>query len=170
MKFALVGQMVASSQAGFHLVVICPHPGDTTPLEDYYNPVCRNAATNIRIVTKEQMSGPDLLPGVDLVFESASTIGIEAVCQRIPVVDWFSEIGLERLTKATGSSTWPLCAQGSSFLYKDSDDLDVVRSMANGTAADYQRLVDELYPKPTRKGIALEKILEEIERVAVLTH
>jgi hypothetical protein len=42
--------------------------------------------------------------------------------------------------------------------------------MANGTAADYQRLVDELYPKPTRKGIALEKILEEIERVAVLTH
>ncbi len=167
-----------ASQTGVGLVIIGTHPGDMTPLEEYY-PVANGAPVAVRFITKTEMSGSDLLPGVDLVFESASTIGIEAVCQRIPVVDWFSDIALERLRKATGSDRWPLCEQRASLLYSGDEHIDVVKNMIGRVSYEhdyeygivgYWDLLDRLYPKPARKGIALEKMMAEIEKVAVISH
>ncbi len=159
-----------AGQTGVGLVIISPHPRDENPLEDYYEPVCKASRVNIRFITQDQMSGPDLIPGADIVFESASTIGIEAVCQRVPVVDWFSEIALARLERATGSRLWPLCEQGAALLYQNSDDLGLITSRIRGEDNDYRIRLEVLYPKPERKGIALEKMIEAIEKVAVLTH
>ncbi len=159
-----------AGQTGVGVVIISPHPSDITSLEDYYGPVCRASKVNIRFITKDQMSGPDLIPGSDVVFESASTIGIEAVCQRIPVVDWFSDIALARLEKTTGSRLWPLCEQGAALLYQNSNDLGTITSRIRGEDNDYRSRLEVLYPKPARMGIALEKMIEAIEKVAVLTH
>lgn len=158
-----------AGQTGVGLVTISPHPGDMTPLEDYYS-VAKGAPVSVRFVTMNEMPCSDLIPGVDLVFESASTIGIEAVCQRVPVVDWFSDIALARLEKATGSRLWPLCEQGAALLYQNSDDLGLITSRIRGEDNDYRSRLEVLYPQPARKGIALEKMIEAIEKVAVLTH
>lgn len=82
------------------------HPGDRTPDEVY-----KSLADFGRL----GWADGNLVPYADIVVESASTVGIEAACRRIPAISVFSELATRRLEKTTGSREWPLCQCGCSL-------------------------------------------------------
>lgn len=140
------------------VVILSLHGGDRTDPAAYntlkdYTP----EGVTVKIVSGKDMSGSDILPGVDLVCASASTIEIEAICQRIPVVSYISNLARRRLKKATGSDVWELVTQR--VVLDANDGEDEVNPIGFGLHFDstMSRRV-ELYPKPKHPGTALTKM------------
>lgn len=144
------------------VVILSLHGGDKTDplvyttLKDY-----APLGVIVKIIPSKEMSGSDILPGVDLVYASASTIEIEAVCQRIPVASYISSIARRRLRKTTGNDVWELTEQGVSFNVEDYGTCNPARLLAGMT--DYRTKYEELYPKPEKLGVALDKMVTAIE-------
>lgn len=60
-------------------VFFSKHPGDLNSI-DVYGDLVKYSRSLVRVVTKEEFLGSDMIPGADVVIESASTMGIEAAC------------------------------------------------------------------------------------------
>lgn len=139
----------------------------------HYNDLVRySKRVPVKVVTKDFMSGPDMLPGADLVIESASTLGIEAAFQRIPVISSFWEVALARIEESCGSRDWELCDSGAA-LRVDGDpnqllyfiqDLLLSGSLANGFGMKERQA--EAYPMPPEKGAAVRMMAETLIELA----
>lgn len=139
-------------------------------LTNYNDLVNYSKRVPIKVVTRDFMSASDMLPGADLVIDSGSTVAIEAACQRIPVISYFSEIALARLEETSGSRDWELCKLGvaygvygntSDHLIRYVDDLLLADSLAR-----MQRRQEEVYPKPQEKGSAVRKMVETLTEMS----
>lgn len=95
-------------------ILLSPHPGDRTPLGIYAD-LIKFCAVPTRIVTAAEMPTSQTLCGCDLVVEFASSIGIEAACKRIPVIDFFTPLLLKNLEMEHGTKNWPLCTSRSAI-------------------------------------------------------
>lgn len=112
---------------------------------------------NVEFVTKDIMSTSDMLPGCDLVVEFASTVGIEAACQRIPVIDYFPSIILDWLESVIGKRTWEPCELGIAKAVYVPDDLyiaihELVFLPGSKAAVALKQRQEEVYPKPQERG------------------
>ncbi len=150
------------------IIFLSPHQSDTTNVS-VYQELCDLSFLPIQLVPcRLLLSASDMLVGMDMVFESASTIGIEAACQRIPVVTYLSPFARKRLHEGTGKATWPLADQGVVYDYgafeSPARSLDYI--LKTGACRNLD-ILDRLYPKPERKGIALEKMIDAITSVLV---
>lgn len=152
---------------GVHFIISL-HRGDTTPPE-YYHELLAGYGVWFQIMPSSSMSGLEILPCADLVYGSASTIEVAAVCLRIPVVDYLSQQARERLKRNTGSSVWELVTQG---VVHDRDDfMDqadslyyVVENVSIIILQDPLRSdCKKLYPKPEKPGVALDRMVNAIE-------
>lgn len=157
---------VAASLQKDAVVLLALHPGDTTPLRIYedlvtYAPV----SVKVRLVASDVLTAGTMLPGVDAVIESASTIGIQAACLRIPVAESFSLIALNRLEQSTGSRSWPLVGQGVAVLLSDDKRL---RDMQFQLLCDKDRrnallhCAERVYPRPTDPQAPLRAMHQSI--------
>lgn len=150
------------------VVFLSLHPGDKTD-PAVYQELVDLAPVPGTIVPKELLSAPDMLPGINLVIESASTIGIEAACQRIPVVDYFSSLARARLKKTTGSDQWPLCGQVAHDLdIYHGFEVELVKDLLAGGGHKklFVQNAEKMFPAPKEKGAAIRSMVAAIEQAS----
>lgn len=147
-------------------VVFALHPGDQNKMEAYAD-LSKYSRVPVFIMTKEHASTSLILPGCDLVVESASTLGIEAACQRIPVIDYFTETALSRLEEATGSREWDLCKAGAAIRVLDTDTLEagIVLLVENSKIVTLQVRQEMAFPKPPEKGAAIRAMVRTLQEL-----
>lgn len=136
--------------------LISLHPGDKNSVEAYEGSI--GTGMHIRFIPASVMKGSEILPGVDWVLESASGIGVEAACQRIPIFTWFSPAAKARLKEATGSEEWPLCTEGVSCLLPE----DFSGSLVEIDHKSYSDRAVEFFQPPAERGEALKKMVKAV--------
>jgi hypothetical protein len=103
LHFEGVAKAVAELEP-IYKVVISLHPGDKNPTNEYHKLASKYSF--LQITDKNFMSGDDLVPGANVVVQSASTVGGTATCQRIPVINYFTDKALERLFGNVVDKIW----------------------------------------------------------------
>lgn len=144
-------------------VLISLHPGDLNPLDGYSEFVKSGVAG----ITKKVIPSSALVPPCDIVVESTSDIGVEAACQRKPVISYFTEKALDRLEESTGSRKWPVCEKGAAkAIYSNPNELASAISelLTEGGYAPMRERQEILFPKPAEKGTATRIMAETIKK------
>ena len=141
-----------------YVVVVSLHPGDKNPRSEYEKLAEKFDFDWVRITDKSLVSADDMLAGVDMVVQSASTVGVTASCQRIPVINYFSETALARLEKSVGTREWPPVTQGVELaVTNDIETLGAAMQVCHlglyacGVMMKCQK---EVYPRPAGKPAA----------------
>ncbi|MEK9194929.1 MAG: hypothetical protein AAB975_01015 [Patescibacteria group bacterium] len=115
-----------------YYVAILPHPGDEslyavvknrqTEEEKLINPYAeieQFSGIRVRLVKNNVISTPDAVAGADVFVEIAGTEGRRAAYQNIPVIDFFSVVGRNRMQAGNKVDTWGPCDLGMAIgLYK----------------------------------------------------
>lgn len=146
-------------------VFFSAHPGSQYLPEDYTELINYSKRVSVRLVAKDFMSASDMLPGVDIVINSASTIGIEAACQRKPVIEYFTEIALARLEESIHSRNWPTWELGVAAKVNGNPErlLCKIRDLLfYGGFVSMRKRQEEVYPAPQEKGSAVRKMVETL--------
>lgn len=143
-------------------VVISIHPGDDPKNEHGHKAEYEKLADGksfVLITDKSLISADDMLVGANMVVQSASTVGVTASCQRIPVINFFTQAALDRLEKNVGSRLWEPVEQGVELQVVD--DVEALSrlmfSFYMGNGSEVRALLArqaEVYPKPTGKPAA----------------
>ena len=153
------------------LVLISLHPGEKSPPDDFTK-MLRQYREDlkeypfVRVETKDTLlTGDDLVSGADLVVQSASTIGATAACQRIPVINFFTEQALTRLAGNVGSFNWPPVGLGvENQVIGDVEKLKsaiLAYTTAGETLEAIRRRQAEVYPRP--KGGSAKLIAQTLK-------
>lgn len=147
-------------------VFVCLHPGDLNPLESYADFL--KSSVKIAFVTKNMMRSSVLVPASDIIIESGSDIGVEACCQRKPVISFFTKTALDRLDAGkTGGSKWPPCELGAQkAVYGDITELaSVISELLTPEGYAPMRVRQEkVFPQPAEKGSATKIMADTIEK------
>ena len=147
-----------------HKVFFSKHPGDPNSADTYIDLV-KYSRSPFRVVTKEEFSGSDMIAGADIVIESASTMGIEAACQRVPVIEYFTEIALNRLEEANGVREWELVRLGAAREVRGNVthlfNAILVLLFYDGGDKKLREVQERVFPKPAELGTSL-KIMTEV--------
>lgn len=151
-------------------VFISLHPGDKNPL-GLYQELADYAPITVKFVPNEFMSGSEMIPGADVVVESASTIGIEAACQRIPVVEYFTYASRGNWKRQTGSVFYEPCelkiaAEVSTGSLELSQTLDRIlakeESLMRRVMLERQKA---FFPQPAERGAAVGMIINTLREL-----
>jgi hypothetical protein len=144
-----------------YVVIISIHPGDDPKGENNHRGEYEKLAGRfdwVRITDKSLISADNMLAGVDMVVQSASTVGVTASCQRIPVINYFSEPALDRLEGSIGSREWPPVTKGMELaVTNDFDKLCAAMQACHFglPSCDFMtKCQEEVYPKPVGKPAA----------------
>lgn len=161
------------------LLVLTPHPGDRTPhaVDDasgvpmqLYEELVKYSPIPTDIVPAEVLTTSNILPGADLVVEFASSVGIEAAYQNIPVITLALEPALRRLEEIQGSRTLEAVTLGiSKLVHGDVHVLErvIARLLTEDGFAPMRQRQREKCPRPKERGAALRAIVETLEQVAL---
>lgn len=118
--------------------------------------------------SEDKISTSDLLPAADLVVATMSTIEQEAACLRIPVIEYLTNIALDRMEKNFGTRDWEACEQGiAENINGDSDSLAEAISdyFCIGEMGESMKNAQELhYPKPKKQGYAVDIMVKTVLR------
>ncbi len=141
------------------------HPGDLNS-PDAYKDFIVYSRVPVKIITKNVMTSSDLVVGSDIIVESASTIGIEAACQRKIIIDFFGEIALARLEEQSGSRIWPPCVMGiAEFVYSDPSNLaEKIIYCLHSENRYLRKQQEEVFPAPAEKGSAVKIMTATIKK------
>ncbi len=145
-------------------IFLALHPGDLNS-KSAYDDLVAFSPIPVVVITKEVMSVSDLVSGSDMVVESASTVGIEAAHQRKPVINYFSELALQRLEKVSGSREWMPCKLGVAAEVRGSPQelgLRMYKLLIMNEFIPMRIRQEEMYPRPSVKGTALRLMREVI--------
>ena len=146
------------------VVVISMHPGDPNPPETYAD-LIKYSRVPVKIITRDILTTSDIVPGADILVDFCSTTAIEAAHQRIPVINFFTEIQLGRLEEIIGTREWELNRLGvAEAVYgnaKDPPPNHQPSADPEGFAPMRQRQ-EIVYPAPPVKGAAVKKMAEAI--------
>lgn len=167
LQFGAVMDAVSTLGGGYK-VFLTPHPGDSNGREAYRD-LCACKKVSVRLVEPEFMTSAELLSGVDIVVSSASALGIEAACRRMPVIDYFSAYDFARLEEETGRTYWEPCRLGvSEFVCGDARGLAaaILRLTSDGGFDVMRKRQSEAYLEPKEKGGAFRIIAETILKYA----
>ena len=146
-------------------VFVCMHPGDLNPLESYCDFL--KSSVKVAFVTKNIMRSSILVPPADLVIESGSDIGVEACCQRKPVVSFFTKIATDRLSAQKETSKWSPCELGAEkAVYGDVNELASAISelLTPEGYAPMRERQEKVFPQPDEKGTAVRIMASAIEK------
>ena len=155
------------------IVVLTLHPGDTNPSEIYADLV-KYSRTPVLVIPKEMLSGPEMIPGCDVVVQSGSTIGIEAACQRKPVIEYLTYVGLGNWERQTGSRKMETIELGiarvaSASLGRGVDDMtyfvEALTNSQSGLGPQLMRQQKKVFPQPAEKGAAVKTIISALREI-----
>lgn len=151
-------------------VIFSRHPGDQSA-PDAYAELVKFSDIQAKVVAPDEMKTSDMIPGMDVMVSCCSTVEIEAVCQRKPVISYIPHTGLVRMRTTMGDKWEPVeqgvvisSTPGCTFDLADSiDDLLTLDVWNNSFVRSKQ---EALYPKPTEKGVALRAIIGTLQEFA----
>ncbi len=150
-------------------VIVTQHDAESYPM-DIYADLKKFATVTVLLIPKKTTPTPNLLSGMDMIVGSASGVGGRAIRRRVISVDYFSDLAKRRLKKSTGTDNWEPCEQGVSMVSYSKDHLASCIVGVPHTAlwiSTQRAKQEELYPKPERAGIALEKMAEAVQSALV---
>lgn len=156
----------------FHLL-LSKHPGDVKG-EAYQDVLLRVGArrnTSISLVTRDEMPGPQLVIGADLVICFMSELGIGAAICRVPTIEFRPHVLQERAAVLTGDRPWEPIEEGWAELVASDDPSDlaavikkyITRSSARRTMLAHQERA--FSAKPPIEG-ALRTMVLNMELIA----
>ena len=163
-------------------VLFTCHPGDRTmgaidPAEStadkqllrIYNGLTKFSPVMANFNTSE-MSSSDLIPGIDLLIDWGSSIGIKAAHQRRPCISVATEIGRQRLQSTTGARQWKLCVLGTSIeVPANSSDLKAAIARPSKTdspeAAKLRARQAIVFPQSSARGKAVGLMATNLELI-----
>jgi hypothetical protein len=149
------------------VIVISIHPGDPNPPE-IYNDLSKYSQVPVKIITRDFLPTSDIIPGADILVDFCSTTAIEAIHQRIPVINFFTEIQLGRLKKIIGSREWALDKLGvAKAIYSNPLELawTINRLLTSEGFAPMCLRQKIVFPAPPAKGTAINKMAEAISAI-----
>lgn len=167
---------LSSSGDSFQLVLTA-HPGDRIPHAidaitqekmQLYQELVSFSPVPTQIITRDVLATSDMVPGADIVVEFASSIGIEAACQNIPVVTLGFEVLLRELERVSGSRVPEAVEDGLS---------ELVMADASALASTIKRLLTpegfapmrarqcEVCTKPAERGGALRAMADVLKTI-----
>ncbi len=159
-------------------LLVSPHPGDRTPFAvdpepkenpkplGLYEELLSYSPVPGRLIDRTLLTGSELVPGMDLIVEFGSSLGLEAGFHEIPVLTFAPEVVLRRFEKATGTRVTESVTQGLSVPVDRGDPTALAKTIAllldpksweALTLRGHQR---ELCVKPAERGAALRKIAD----------
>ncbi|OHA89502.1 MAG: hypothetical protein A3C70_01540 [Candidatus Zambryskibacteria bacterium RIFCSPHIGHO2_02_FULL_43_14] len=145
------------------LVVVTGHPGDETYKEnpDAYRPLF--PANAIQLVGTTLVK--ELLPGTDVVIGAGSGAGIDAIYQRVPVIDVMTELVLNEVERLHRRRVWQPVEDGSSIGIKNVEELvSALEQVTSGAGKDRLLAAQEkAYPRPTHPKQAVHAMVAEIQ-------
>ncbi|MBU1036452.1 hypothetical protein KKF32_00265 [Patescibacteria group bacterium] len=148
-------------------IIASSHPGDPVEPEKYCGLVEPHQFT--RIIPSALAPTLGLLPGVDLVIGSASTVGVAAAHQGISVIDFLTKKALDRLEQSTGQRTWAPCNLGASCMVTESESerelMKAILALLKDPTSMRERQ-KAVYPAPTKIGAAVEIMADTIKQLA----
>lgn len=148
-------------------VFLSVHPGDLNDLEKYQT-LIKHRRLPVRLVTKAEMESADMVPGCDLVVESASGIGTAAACQRKPTISYFTEVALSRMEGKDCNREWPPCELGLSRRVKDNPERlanAILDLLYYDGFEEMKRRQEEVHPAPAERGEAIRKMIATIAEI-----
>lgn len=138
-------------------------------IENIYKDLAEYSKVPVVVVPKSQMPTPHIIPGCDVVVESASTIGIEVVCQRKPVTEFFTETALNRLEETGIGRSYELCEQGVAreVSYNPAELANAILDLVVYDGfREMRKRQEEYYPPPSEKGEAIRKMVATLVEAA----
>ncbi len=131
-------------------IIFALHPGDQNE-RTLYDEVVAYAQCGARILDRSIRSG-DILMGCDFVVEFTSTIGIQAACLRIPMINFCSTVAMrgKKLDKVKGP--WKLTEGGASRLARNGyieEFAQVISDMQTEELGNHlKKMQSAMFPKP----------------------
>ena len=145
------------------IIIITLHPGDQTPAS-LYQDLVQFSPIPCLLLGKDAVTSSELIPAADLIVESISSIGIEAACQRKPIISFLSAVALERHRKLTGNPTWELCELGvSEPVLGDTALLSDHLLPSLGFSHGQRQRQAECFPAPAARGTAVNLMANAIQ-------
>jgi hypothetical protein len=107
---------------------------------------------------------PQAIAGADAVIQIAGTEGRRAAYQGIPVIDFFSYIGFNRMKEINKIETWEPCELGMSHGIYDGDILELAEELDFVLTPDGRKdaveAQHEACPPPKERGAAVTAMVE----------
>lgn len=125
------------------------HPGDKNPVEKYRE-YTKDFAVPVTMTTRSIVSGSSVLSRANLLITSATSLGIEAACKRVPVINFLTTLGCDSLEQVTGGRVWPPCKHGVSM--KVEDPISLRKVIQEKSYEKLRQRQEEVYPAPTEPG------------------
>ena len=119
----------------------------------------------------EEITGKivDILPGMDVVVNAGSGAGIEAVHQRIPVIEFTIPAVLDEVERLHGTRVWQLVADGVALPAHDALEIAKLLDMAreHGNVINAMAIhATEKYPLPKSRDAAVTLMVSEISKMS----
>ncbi|RJQ34495.1 hypothetical protein C4568_02450 [Candidatus Parcubacteria bacterium] len=154
--------------------VLSRHPGDDG--DETYDRLIEqlNSIPHItaRLITRNELSGPQLLIGADLVVSFLSELGIGAAIRRIPNIEFWPSVLQERKQVLIGDKAWEPIEQGLAALVASDDPqylrIEILRYLKETNERlmmlTRQRLIyGDAQPRP---GYAVATMADVMEQIA----
>lgn len=138
------------------------HPGDPN-LPSVYEDLVKYSKISVSLKTKEEIISSDMIPAADIVIDLGSDVGVEAACQRIPVISYFSYVRLEELVLSRGNDELYLAKIGAAL--QINGNLELLRTSIISLLSDSSKMREQqkkVFPVPQKKGAAVRKIIETL--------
>lgn len=144
------------------------HPGDPQKPDDYADlEIVEGVAA--RIVPASEIAAIDAIVACDIMVSCFSTAGIEAACQRKPVIDYVSKVNLARLKKQTGADRWHPCEQGASREVSG-NPIELSEALIDLLFGDDFRRMrarqEACYPIPAHRGAGVKIMTETLLKLS----
>lgn len=138
------------------------HPGDLNP-PSMYEDLIKYSKIPVLLKTKEEIISSDMIPAADIVIDLGSDIGVEAACQRIPVISYFSYVRLGELVMSRGNDELYLAKIGAAL--QINKNFELLRTSIISLLSDSSKMREQqkkAFPVPPEKGAAVRKIIETL--------
>lgn len=176
---ALVLQAVRIVNDPTITVVYSAHPGASLPWKEYEG--VHYAGVPVKLIVQrpeDELKGShfertdlaeeEMIVGSDLVIGECATAEVGAACQRKPTVALMTEITLGRNPEIFGQREWEWTQAGTS-IPNHAEPRSLARTIIELLSSPhpaYQKLQEDVFPRPERPGIALENLRALCERHA----
>jgi hypothetical protein len=169
---------IQENQPSRFRLFLTTHPGDRSldaisqrsgARINLYEELVQHSPVPTQLITSSEINTTDLVPGANLIIEFGSSSSIDGAYNQIPVITLAFETRLNRLAFMNGGSRTLECvSQGLSQLIEgDSAELRtaILDLLTPEKVACIQILQRKLYPKPTKCGVSLEKMLQALVKI-----
>lgn len=151
-------------------VVFMLHGGDQNDPVSSYADLINVKGVNAQLLSAKEVEAMgftalDVIAACDLMVAAVSTSGVEAACQRKPVIDFLTSLAVARMKKQTGSEVWPPCELGISRPVMGGPT-ELARAiqelMAPGGFDEMRARQEACFPKPSIRGVAIKKMADTV--------